>query len=500
MSDKKYYVKSHPRDRVSAPLFLGSRPHFPIPKGGSKAFLFFLFGTALLTMAGSLTLRAQDFKHARKNGVEILIPNYPIETEETLAANGGGAFGGLWNKALTSTPSILQLEDLGTRNQQLIGFGVEQFLNPASDASYLNFGSVTELLIPIGNTKNFSGQQTGAYGTFSNFGSGTFNTGFGGGFEGFNPGPSTALLIGGVQATANNGGVVTGVPLPNQTPTNNGNATNLRAFDGLAKNWSSGTVTNGVAFYAEAPQNTGGGTFTNAYGLFVADMMAATNNFAIKTGVGKVSIGDAATFNSTVSVRRTAGIGNAPLANVGLLVYSPNPALTGTRQLGIQSAIQTTSASTAEGSAIVARADTAAAAYTQALNTGVHVTTPTVGAGSTITEWDGLRIDAAPRAGTKCSIKIFGSTSGSTCVNTSAAAGGKASIVLSASLVTTAAASDTVMILGMTASGHCSLTATNAAAAANVARTFISAKATNQITVRHAAIAIMKYDVMCSPI
>jgi hypothetical protein len=288
--------------------------------------------------------------------------------------------------------------------------------------------------------------------------------------------------------------------LPEQFPTNNGNVTNLRAFDGLAKNWSSGTVTNGVVFYAEAPQNAGGGIFANAYGLFVADMTAATNNFAIKTGVGKVNIGDAATFNSTVSVGSTAAIGNAPMANIGLLVYGPTPALSGTIQLGIESAIQTTSASTIEGSAIMARADTASAAYTQALNTGVHVATPTVGAGSTITEWDGVRIDAAPKAGTKCSIKIFGSTSGSTCVNTSAAAGGTASVILPASLVTTSGTSDNLTVPGMTASGHCSLTATNAAAAANITTTFISAKATNQLTVSHAARAGMNYDVMCSPI
>jgi len=467
----------------------------------SKTFLVFFLAITLLAMTETLSLCAQDFKRMKKNGVEILVPNYPIESGKQLGANAGGTFGGLWNKANPSTNSILQLEDLGTRDNQLIGFGVEQFLNPVtSPATYFNFGQVTELDIPTSNTVTFTGQETATYGSFSDFGSGAFNTGFGGGFEGFNPGPATALLIGGVQATANNGGVSTGVPLPEQFPTNNGNVTNLRAFDGLAKNWSSGTVTNGVVFYAEAPQNAGGGIFANAYGLFVADMTAATNNFAIKTGVGKVNIGDAATFNSTVSVGSTAAIGNAPMANIGLLVYGPTPALTGTIQLGIESAIQTTSASTIEGSAIMARADTASAVYTQALNTGVHVSTPTVGAGSTITEWDGVRIDAAPKAGTKCSIKIFGSTSGSTCVNTSAAAGGTASVILSASLVTTSGASDNLTVPGMTASGHCSLTATNAAAAANITTTFISAKATNQLTVSHAARAGMNYDVMCSPI
>lgn len=413
---------------------------------------------------------------------------------------GGGLFGGLWNKFDPTTNSILQLEDLGTRNAQLIGFGVEQFLNPASDAAYLNFGSVTELLIPSSNTKNFSGTETGVYGTFSNFGSGTFSVGVGAGFEGFNPGPSTALLIGGVSATANNGGVVTGVPLPNQTPTNNGNATNLRAFDGLAKNWSSGTVTNGVAFYAESPQNTGGGTFTNAYGLFVADMTAAANNFAIRTGQGKVSIGDATTINSTAAVTATLGVGIAASAGVGVFVFSPSPALIGTSQIGVESAIQTSSTATAEGAGIITRADTAAAAYVQGLNTGVHVTTPTVGAGSTITEWDGVRIEPGPTAGTKCSLNIGGSTSGFTCVNTSAVAGGTAAPVISTSFTTTAATTDNVTVTGMTSTGHCKLQPTNTAAAAGIASVFVSAKAANQITVTHTATANWTFDVMCSPI
>ena len=70
---------------------------------------------------------------------------------------------------------------------------------------------------------------------------------------------------------------------------------------------------------------------------------------------------------------------------------------------------------------------------------------------------------------------------------------------LTASLVTTAAASDAVAIPGMLASYHCQLTPTNAAAATNVATTYISAKTTDQITVSHAVTASMNYDVSCSP-
>jgi hypothetical protein len=69
---------------------------------------------------------------------------------------------------------------------------------------------------------------------------------------------------------------------------------------------------------------------------------------------------------------------------------------------------------------------------------------------------------------------------------------------LVAALVTTAAATDNVTVTGMTSSGHCALTPTNAAAATNLATTYVSAKTTNQITVAHTATASMNYDVLCT--
>lgn len=71
---------------------------------------------------------------------------------------------------------------------------------------------------------------------------------------------------------------------------------------------------------------------------------------------------------------------------------------------------------------------------------------------------------------------------------------------VAASLTTTAATSDAVAIAGMTSSGHCSApAATNSSAAANVATTYISAKATNSVTVTHAATAGMTFDLTCTP-
>jgi hypothetical protein len=69
---------------------------------------------------------------------------------------------------------------------------------------------------------------------------------------------------------------------------------------------------------------------------------------------------------------------------------------------------------------------------------------------------------------------------------------------LSASIRTGGGRIDNVTITGMRSSGHCSAAATNASAAENIASTYISAKATNRITVTHAPIAGMTYDFVCT--
>lgn len=75
---------------------------------------------------------------------------------------------------------------------------------------------------------------------------------------------------------------------------------------------------------------------------------------------------------------------------------------------------------------------------------------------------------------------------------------GPSSTTMVAALVTTAAATDNVTIQGMTASGHCLLTPTNAAASGAASVPYVSTKAANQITVTHAVTANMNYDVMCT--
>jgi hypothetical protein len=78
--------------------------------------------------------------------------------------------------------------------------------------------------------------------------------------------------------------------------------------------------------------------------------------------------------------------------------------------------------------------------------------------------------------------------------------GGSGGTVSSASLATTAAASNMVTIPGATSSSHCSLTPTNSGAALDLGAgtAYVSTKATNSITVTHAAVASETFDLMCT--
>lgn len=69
---------------------------------------------------------------------------------------------------------------------------------------------------------------------------------------------------------------------------------------------------------------------------------------------------------------------------------------------------------------------------------------------------------------------------------------------LAASLVTTSAGRDLISMPGMTASGHCTLSPTNASAATS-GGTYISAKGPNTVTIAHASTAGMAFDILCTP-
>jgi hypothetical protein len=163
-------------------------------------------------------------------------------------------------------------------------------INPTANSTQFQMGISAEAWINAGNTKTFSGQQTGTYGSFSHFGSGAASAIYGGSFEGFNSGSATVTQICGVNGNAWCGGVAAGAPL--QTPTNNGAATNLRGVQAFTSNLSSGVVGTAQGVYVNTATNTGAGSITTVVGVDVANQTAGGTNFAIRTAFGTVKFGD----------------------------------------------------------------------------------------------------------------------------------------------------------------------------------------------------------------
>jgi hypothetical protein len=71
-------------------------------------------------------------------------------------------------------------------------------------------------------------------------------------------------------------------------------------------------------------------------------------------------------------------------------------------------------------------------------------------------------------------------------------------MVLSGTLTTTGAASDSLTVAGLTAASHCAFSPANASAAANYSTSYVSAYRTNSVTLTHTATSGMIYTFVCT--
>lgn len=70
----------------------------------------------------------------------------------------------------------------------------------------------------------------------------------------------------------------------------------------LSSNFGSGAITSLLGVEIAGATNTGAGSITNAYGLYIGDQTVGSTNYAIKTFLGLVDIGDNATFRGFVTI------------------------------------------------------------------------------------------------------------------------------------------------------------------------------------------------------
>lgn len=142
---------------------------------------------------------------------------------------------------------------------------------------------------------------------------------------------------------------------------------------------------------------------TNVPNLNASSLGGGT--FAAPGAIGGTTPGSGAFTSLTASSQ--LGVGAASVTTAGILENNSN--LTGTQQIGVQSAPQCSSASTIACEGARFRADTAAASFTTSTLNALHVVEGIKGAGSTITNETGILVDVLSNGGTNLAIQVANS-------------------------------------------------------------------------------------------
>lgn len=137
-----------------------------------------------------------------------------------------------------------------------------------------------------------------------------------------------------------------------------------------------------------------GSTITTQVGVDIESQTHGGTNYAIRTGLGWVSFGDA------------VGIGSAPATDRMLYIVGAVNTSAATTQSGIVLNPTAPAATTTEFSALRAQFATPATAFTMAAGYVLHVQNPALGAGSAVTTLVGLRIDALSAGGSNIGVQI----------------------------------------------------------------------------------------------
>jgi len=107
-----------------------------------------------------------------------------------------------------------------------------------------------------------------------------------------------------------------------------GTVSGVSAFLADVRNTAAGILTNGIAFNAAAPTNSGGGTYTNWYGFFTGAAAAATNNYGFYGNLTAGTNNWNAYFPGTakVYIAGSTAIGTSPSSTSAKLLVTENMA------------------------------------------------------------------------------------------------------------------------------------------------------------------------------
>lgn len=167
-------------------------------------------------------------------------------------------------------------------------------------------------------------------------------------------------------------------------------------------NGGTGTVTNAIAFKAEAVPSIGSAVNLSILAEGFTELVDSVGIGVLPNPDIGLLVEDAFDFSLFIEglsqFQAPIGIGVAPNAAVG--VSMGDVGLTGGSQYGLQIAVLSSVDAISAGVGIMAQCDTAVGSFTQAANYSIYAKNPTRGAGSTITTLYGVYIEPMTVGGT----------------------------------------------------------------------------------------------------
>ncbi len=140
----------------------------------------------------------------------------------------------------------------------------------------------------------------------------------------------------------------------------------------LSSNFGSGAINSVTGIQIAGATNTGAGSITNAYGLYVGSQTVAANSYAIRTFLGQVDIGDNATFRGFVTIAAGKWL-ELNGSSSGTLNIKP-PAIAGSNSITLPAG--TTDFSATGGTSQVVKQNSAGGAFTVGQVSGSDISSP----------------------------------------------------------------------------------------------------------------------------
>ncbi len=245
-----------------------------------------------------------------------------INTDATVDSVGFGI-------AALTTGALVHAQKTFTNTVNVSGslytLGGQAVFNPGTDSAAVIYG--IKAYASAYGAGTLSGGVNGIFGQVQNFHTGSLASATALNFSATNNGAGTIGTLGGVSvsiASAASAGAITAANLLNAS-VSAANDQIITTVKGINFSFSHGTGTSKIDSLYQIYLNAYTSVGTNNYGLYIANLAGATNNYAIKTNAGLVNFGDQAQLvtgsTSLAPLKFTSG-GPLTTAAAGMMEFT----------------------------------------------------------------------------------------------------------------------------------------------------------------------------------